>query len=267
MKHIVIMGATSGIGLRVAEIYATAGWRVGVAGRKDDVMKELQTRFPKQVEWEHIDITRKDSVTRLENLIKKLGGMDIYFHVSGIGFQNPAVITDEEVATVETNVVGFTRMIDTAFRYFRDVNSRKGHIAAVTSIAGTKGIGELASYSSSKKFQQTYLQALEQLSHMQELDIKFTDIRPGWIRTPLLDPDREYPMTMELEGVVPQIIRALINKTRMVVIDRRWAVGYQLWRMIPERLWANMDIHVSSPATGAEKAENTVTEITESKPE
>ena len=69
MKHIVIMGATSGIGLRVAEIYATAGWRVGVAGRKDDVMKELQKRFPEKVEWEHIDVTHKSAVTKLEGLI------------------------------------------------------------------------------------------------------------------------------------------------------------------------------------------------------
>ena len=69
MKHIVIMGATSGIGLRVAEIYATAGWRVGVAGRKDDVMKELQKRFPEKVEWEHIDVTQKCAVTKLERLI------------------------------------------------------------------------------------------------------------------------------------------------------------------------------------------------------
>ena len=34
MKRIVIMGATSGIGLHVAEALAATGWRVGVAGRK-----------------------------------------------------------------------------------------------------------------------------------------------------------------------------------------------------------------------------------------
>ncbi|MDE5651302.1 MAG: hypothetical protein K2I35_09970, partial [Duncaniella sp.] len=127
--------------------------------------------------------------------------------------------------------------------------------------------GELASYSSSKKFQQTYLQALEQLANMQGIDIKFTDIRPGWIRTPLLDPAREYPFTMELEAVVPQIIRALINKSRMVVIDRRWAVGYRLWSMIPERIWEKMSVHVSSPATKTEIAENSVVETIEAKPE
>lgn len=260
------MGATSGIGLRVAEIYATAGWRVGVAGRRDEVMKELQSRFPEKIEWEHIDVTHKDATTRFERLIKKLGGMDIYFHVSGVGFENPALVADEDLTTAETNVVGFTRMVDAAFRYFRDINSRKGHIAAVTSIAGTKGIGELASYSASKKYQQTYLNALEQLANMQGIDVKFTDIRPGWIRTPLLDPDREYPMTMDLEAILPQIIKALIRKMRMVVIDGRWAAGYRLWKLIPDRAWAKMDIHVSSPANKMEASKNSVEESVEATP-
>ena len=153
--------------------------------------------------------------------------MDIYLHVAGIGFENSSLEVAEEVSTVETNVVGFTRMVDTAFRYFRDKCSGIGHIAAITSIAGTNGIGELASYSSSKKFQ---------LANKQGLKISFTDIRPGWIRTPLLKPDREYPMTMELEDIIPAIIKALIRKSRMVVIDKRWNVGYNLWRLIPNRL-------------------------------
>lgn len=260
------MGATSGIGLRVAEIYATAGWRVGVAGRKDEVMKDLQKRFPKNVEWEHVDVTHKDSVMRLERLIKNVGGMDVYLHVSGIGFENSELDVAEEVATTETNVVGFTRMIDTAFRYFRDKCAGVGHIAAITSIAGTKGIGELASYSSSKKYQQTYLTALEQLANMQGLQISFTDIRPGWIRTPLLKPDREYPMTMELEDIMPSIIKALIRKSRVVVIDWRWGIGYYLWKLLPDCLWVKMPINVSTKADSEETAENAVVEDVEAKP-
>ena len=46
MKRIVITGATSGIGLRLAETYAAKGWRVGMAGRRDGAMKELKELFP-----------------------------------------------------------------------------------------------------------------------------------------------------------------------------------------------------------------------------
>ena len=246
MKKIVIMGATSGIGEHVAESLAATGWRVGVAGRKVDRMKALKEMFPDSIEWEAIDITKSEAPRKLLSLIRKIGGMDIYFHVAGIGFFDPKLDIQREVDTAETNVVGFTRMIDTAFHYFRNVG--KGHIAIISSVAGTKGIGEIAAYSASKRYQQNYIEALEQLSRMHGLKIAFTDIRPGWVRTPLLDPDRNYPLTMKEGEVVPMIVKALKKRTRIAVIDRRWAAAVFFWRLIPGRLWVKIPVTLSKPA-------------------
>lgn len=245
------MGATSGIGLRVAEIFAKAGWLVGAAGRKEKVMRKLRSDFPDRIRYAQIDINATDAPSRLRDLIARLGGMDIYFHISGIGYENEALITDHDTATAQTNVVGFTRMIDTAFRHFRS-HGKRGRIAAVTSVAGTKGIGQLASYSASKKYQQTYLTALDQLARMQGLDISFTDIRPGWIRTPLLNPDRIYPMTMTLDHAVAGIIRAVIARKRVCVVDWRWDIAVRLWSLIPDRIWERIPLQVSTPATSAQ---------------
>lgn len=253
------MGATSGIGLRVAEIFAKAGWLVGAAGRKEKVMRKLQSDFPDRIRYAQIDINATDAPSRLRDLIARLGGMDIYFHISGIGYENEALITDHDTATAQTNVVGFTRMIDTAFRHFRS-HGKRGRIAAITSVAGTKGIGQLASYSASKKYQQTYLTALDQLARMQGLDISFTDIRPGWIRTPLLNPDRIYPMTMTLDHAVAGIIRAVIARKRVCVVDWRWDIAVRLWSLIPDRIWERIPLQVSTPATPAQDRTDTRTE-------
>lgn len=261
MKRIVIMGGSSGIGLRVAELLAASGWRVGVAGRKEEPMKKLKVMFPSQVEWAQIDVNHNDAPRRLLDLIGRLGGMDTYFHVSGVGYENPTIDMKEEIATVETNVVGFTRMVDTAYHFFKARG--KGHLAIVSSVAGTKGIGDLASYSASKKFQQTYLQALEQLSHKNKVKIAFTDIRPGWIRTPLLDPEREYPMTMELQDAAKLIIKAIKKKTRIAVIDRKWAIAVFFWKLIPGGIWIKLPISVSSRATVEEEISNEEVELSE----
>lgn len=254
-RRIVIMGATSGIGLRSAIILALAGWRVGVAGRNLEVLKKLKKRLPKAIEYERIDITSKDASKGLIKLIDKLGGMDTYFHVSGIYASDDNLDSEKEVATLETNVVGFARMTSTAYKYFKDTK-RKGQIAAVTSIAGTNGIGLMAAYSASKKFDQTYLTALDQLAHIQGVDVTFTDIRPGWIRTPLLRADRNYPMDMTLDEAVPKILCALLCRRRVAIIGRRWEALYLLWRCLPLSLWTRMSPRLYTPASPAEEDKN-----------
>ena len=48
MKRIIIIGATSGIGLEVARCYLKAGWQVGVAGRREEELEKLRQSAPGQ---------------------------------------------------------------------------------------------------------------------------------------------------------------------------------------------------------------------------
>lgn len=240
------MGASSGIGLHVAEALASRGVRVGLAARRTAPLEELRLKYPDCVEYESIDVNKTNAPSLLGKLIKRLGGMDIYFHVAGIGYENLNLDPQREVDIINTNAAGFARMVSTAYRYFRDENV-KGQIAAVTSVAGTNGIGRLSAYSASKRCAQTYLVALEQLANEEGADITFTDIRPGWIRTPLLLKSHEYPLEMSLEYAVPLIIRAIVKKERVAVIDCRWNLVVGLWRTIPNFLWTKVKMKISTP--------------------
>ncbi|MCM1450938.1 MAG: SDR family NAD(P)-dependent oxidoreductase [Clostridium sp.] len=241
MKKIVVMGATSGIGLRVAVKMALLGWKVGAAGRNADVLKRLKEKFPEGIEVEEIDVTKAEAPGRLGDLIKKLGGMDAYLHVSGVGYENPRLDPAVSLRTVETNVTGFVRMIDAAYSYFRDFNPR-GHIAAITSVAGTRGIGQMAAYCSSKKFDQTYLDALEQLANSQGLQLKFTDIRPGWVRTPLIEKDRQYMMCMSADKAADGVVKAMQRQKRSTYLDCRWRMVAALMRAVPQPVWKRLNI-------------------------
>ena len=71
---------------------------------------------------------------RFNNLIELTGGMDYMLYAAGCGWQNPELDTARDRSTLEVNVVGFTRIINAAYTYFRDTaNRRPGHIAAITS--------------------------------------------------------------------------------------------------------------------------------------
>ena len=63
------MGATSGIGLRVAEIFAKAGWLVGAAGRKEKVLRKLQSDYPEKIRYAQINIDDTDASNRMRDLI------------------------------------------------------------------------------------------------------------------------------------------------------------------------------------------------------
>ena len=240
MKRVVIIGASSGMGQEVAKLLLAEGCHLGVAARREDRLLELKQLAPDRVEVQAIDVTAEDAAMRLRELINRLGGMNLFFYASGIGKQNRTLTPDIELNTVNTNGMGFTRMIGEAYRYFAEQG--KGHIAAITSIAGTKGLGPAPSYSATKAMQNVYLQALEQQANARNLKIRFTDIRPGFVDTDLLKGDFHYPMMLNPENVARQIVRAINNKRHIKVIDWRYALMTALWRRIPRPIWRHLKL-------------------------
>lgn len=151
MKKAIIIGATSGIGQEVAGILVQQGWRIGIAGRREEVLRSMQQANPQQIEIQHLDVTKENAVLHLTELIDRLGGMDLFFLSSGVGFQNRNLEPEIELNTARTNVEGFIRMVTAAFDYFK--KTKNGHIAVISSIAGTKGLGVAPAYSATKRFQ------------------------------------------------------------------------------------------------------------------
>lgn len=234
-KRAIVIGASSGIGREVATLLLQQGWTVGVAARRVELLASIG-----DVTVEQIDVTAADATARLQNLIERTGGMDLFFYASGIGKQNRELKEDIELQTIETNAMGFTRMIGEAYRFF--ARQGHGHIAAITSIAGTKGLGPAPSYSATKAMQNTYLQALEQQTNARGLDIRFTDIRPGFVDTALLNGDFHYPMMLKPQAVAREILSAINRRQHIRVIDWRYRLLTAFWRRIPRWVWRRMKL-------------------------
>ena len=89
MKKAIIVGASSGIGREVAKLLIADGWRLGIAARREEPLLELKAQAASgSVEVMCLDVTKPDAGERLLSLIERLGGIDLYFHASGIGKQN-----------------------------------------------------------------------------------------------------------------------------------------------------------------------------------
>lgn len=228
MKRAIVIGASSGIGLEVARLLRQKGWIVGTGARRVERLSEFEYAA-------QIDVNDKEAGRHLLELVERIGGMDLYFHASGIGHQNRELAENTELQTVETNGLGFTRMVGMAFRYMADNGG--GHIAVISSIAGTKGLGPAPAYSATKAFQNVYIQSLEQLANARHLNIQFTDLRPGFVATDLLNDGGHYPMLLDSVDVARDIVSSIERQRHVRVIDWRWRAVTWLWRRIPRWLW------------------------------
>lgn len=251
------MGATSGIGQEVARLLAANGYEVGIAGRREERLVQMAQATPGIVTHRQIDVTKEDAPTELYKLIEELGGMDLYFHSSGIGWENVALDADKELKTVETNGVGFVRMVSAAYNWFAEQKAdeakqraegdeqrasdkeRKARIACITSIARTRGLGAAPAYSATKRMQAHYLECLSQQARMRHLNIGITDIRPGFVATNLIA-GSHFPLQLKAEDVAHTIVRAIERGSEVVTIDWRYRLLVAAWKLIPRWLWVRL---------------------------
>lgn len=243
MMKAIVIGATSGIGLEVAKLLAAKGWQVGIAGRRTGRLEEIAASVPNITATARIDVTSPQAGEELQTLLEKMGGMDLYFHSSGIGFQNPELDFEKEVYTVETNTVGFTRMANVAFRYFLEHPEKEAHLAVISSIAGTKGLGAAPAYSASKRFVNHYMECLTQLCSIRGIrHIHLHDIRPGFVRTALLGDGCSYPLQLEVTAVAREIVAGLEKDKAIITVDWKYRLLVFFWRLIPRALWVRLKI-------------------------
>ena len=113
MKTAIIIGATSGLGREAAARLVTEGWKVGIAGRRTAALEAFQNEFGKdKVCIATMDVTRPESVEALDDLLSQTGDPDLFFYVSGVGFQNRDLDEEKEMRIIQTNSEGMVRMVD-----------------------------------------------------------------------------------------------------------------------------------------------------------
>ena len=247
LRSVIVVGATSGIGRAVVEKLAKEGVRVGIAGRREDRLLELQRRFgTERISYRIMDVTKDSATVALDELLEEVGAPDALLYASGIGKQNPTLEEAMELRTVETNCMGMVRIVDHFINYVKRTpaynNEHKAHIAVITSVAGTTGIGQAPAYSATKSMQTTYLIALAQHARMQRIPITVGDIRPGFVATEILNPNKNYPMMMTAERAAHFVTRLLRHHKRITIFDWRYRLLVGFWRMIPRCIWERITI-------------------------
>jgi short-subunit dehydrogenase len=231
MKKVIITGASSGIGKSLALLYAKKGYLVGICGRRENNLEYITKKYPGKVFYTVFDINDTSNNTKkLNELIGKIGGMDICIHCAGTGEMNEGLDFETENRTIATNITGFTSVIGHVYKFF--VTQESGQLAVISSIAGIRGNRSAPAYYASKAFQSNYLEGLRQKSYYDKLPITITDIRPGFVDTAMAQGQDKFWVCTP-EKAAAQIATAIKNKKEIVYISRRWILIAMLLKVVP----------------------------------
>jgi short-subunit dehydrogenase len=231
MKKAIIIGASLGIGRELARVLSTRDYTIGLAARRLELLADLQKELPVKTHIKKIDIAQPTEAMRLlRELIEEMGGADLIIICAAICIYNPDLIWENELNTVNVDVVGVTAMVNVAFNFFCEKGS--GHIVGISSFKALRGGGSSPAYNASKAFLSNYLEGLRVNSKKLGKNIFITDIRPGLVDTSMTSRQKSLfvaPATM----VASQICKAIENKETISYIPKRYNFIAYLMRNMP----------------------------------
>jgi short-subunit dehydrogenase len=235
MTKTIIIGASSGIGKAISEILVTKNHLVGITGRREDCLLEIQKQNPRHILINNFDCTHENAITKLEELVIKLGGLDLFIFSSGIGEFNKTLDFEIENRTIDLNVLAFTKICSWAYNFFQ--KQEFGHLVCISSIAGLRGNKTTPSYNASKAFQINYLEGLRQKSN--KTSIVISDVRPGFVDTNMAKGDRLF-WVVSKEKAATQVYTMIQKKQEIVYISKRWFIIALLLKIVPNFIYKKM---------------------------
>jgi NADP-dependent 3-hydroxy acid dehydrogenase YdfG len=163
-KVVAITGASSGIGRAAAVALAAEGATIVASARRTDLLDSLVAEIAAaggRAMAVPGDVTSEaDMHTLVARAVEAFGRLDVMICNAGIGFYGPIDETPPDVLrrVVDVNVMGTMYAARAALEVFR--RQDHGHIIAISSIAGRRGIGGSSLYSATKAAQIGFIEGL-----------------------------------------------------------------------------------------------------------
>lgn len=191
-KTIVITGAASGIGLETALLFAKNGWFVGLFDINPFGLDDLSIRIgPENCFSRVMDVSDADSVKQgIDAFADRTGGkIHVLFNNAGILkfglFEN--VPLQDHLRIIEVNFMGAIKCIFHSLTYLKQTPGAR--IINMSSASSIYGIPDLSVYSATKHALSAMTEALN--LELERHGIHVCDIRPPYVKTPLLDSPQE----------------------------------------------------------------------------
>jgi short-subunit dehydrogenase len=244
-KTALITGASSGIGLELAHLFARDGYRLVLLARNRSTLRQigddLQARYSVTVRIAPKDLAHPAAPAELFQELQEAGFLlDVLVNNAGFGLAGPFLTTDwaQEAEIMQVNMVAATHLTKL---FLPQIRAREGGILNVASTAAFQPGPFMAVYYASKAYLLSFSEALAE-----ELDgtgVTVTCLCPGPVKTNFQQ--RAYlqgtammnsPLMVDVRDVARIGYEGLKRGKRIVIPGWKNRIGVELLRLSPRKM-------------------------------
>jgi Short-chain dehydrogenases of various substrate specificities len=220
-KHVLVTGASTGIGAALAIGFAEAGAVVGLCARREpelaEVLAQVQQHSPDSKMWT-IDLNHLDALDAFAAEVSlELGGLDVLVNNAGIPKRKNVLALDPETveAVMRINYLSPVRLI---LAFLPELIERSGRIVNISSVAARLGPPGEAAYTASKAALTGFSESMQVDLGVAGHDVQVHVVNPGVIDTRLFHlPDNDASLAaidaLPTSAMVEPVLTALDNGT------------------------------------------------------
>ena len=231
-----LTGASSGIGMALAQVYAQRGWRVALCARRMAPMAEWRAtqRQPERIHLYAADVNDPVAMRDLaDTVVRELGLPELV--IANAGFSVGVDLRHAQdlqafADILQTNVLGVAHTLQPFLQPMLDC--RSGQLVAIASVAGLRGLAGQGAYCASKSAVITFMESLS--AELRGTGVTASTINPGWVKTPLTASNR-FPMQFALtaDEFARRAVQVIARKPRLRTIPWQMAGVSWLLRWVP----------------------------------
>lgn len=239
IRTALVTGASSGIGAALCKLLAGQGITVALAARREGALRSLADEIEAAggaASVHAIDVTDPvATVDAIRAADDALGGLDLVVANAGVAPTrwSGKLEWNDCAEVIAINVAGATATLCALLP--RMVARRRGHLVGVSSIAAYRGVPKLAVYSGSKAYLSGLLEGMR--VDLRGTGVHVTDVRPGYVRTPMNEGNTSMPMAITAEDAAARIWRAIRRRSSVSTFPLPMAAGAHVWAALPNPLF------------------------------
>ncbi|MXN79972.1 SDR family oxidoreductase [Burkholderia sp. 4701] len=233
-----ITGASSGLGLALAEEYARQGATLALVARRTDLLDAFARRFPSlSITVYSADVRDADSLAAAAAaFIAAHGCPDVV--IANAGISQGAVTGQGDLDTFRNVMdINYFGMVATFEPFVGPMtHARHGTLVGVASVAGVRGLPGSGAYSASKSAAIKYLESLR--VELRPAGVGVVTIAPGYIRTPMTahNPYR-MPFLMDADRFAARAAETIAQQRPFRVIPWQMGVVAKVLHVMPRWLY------------------------------